>query len=388
MEIKITKGLQLPIVESPLQKAKSIAKKITVAADLSFADLALRVLVQVGEDVKIGKALVQDKMMATRIFPSPGGGKVVAIQRGLKRKLLRILIEIDDKEEALLWPPIDMQSASREQILERMLLLGGFFRVHSRPFDALANPEKLPSHIFVKCLESAPLSLPLSVQLQGNEELFSIGLESLKKLCPNVHLVCDTNALTNYKANIVIMKGKYPKSSLSLAIDKIAPITHLEDIIWTLNLYDMICIGSMMQGKLFTEKKVGLFQFENNSPSLFLARDGVSFSALDTPVSENERILSSHPLVGNEVGADGYLGFHDFQFTRLNHDDSRPALHFLRMNSDHFASSRIYGFSKKHFSTNLNGEGGGARFYRWFYLSKSNAPRYSCNAFNPSLDGK
>ncbi len=48
--------------------------------------------------MKVGEPLVEDKKCLGRVFVSPGSGKIKEIIRGAKRRILSIVIEIDQKQ--------------------------------------------------------------------------------------------------------------------------------------------------------------------------------------------------------------------------------------------------------------------------------------------------
>ena len=56
-------------------------------------------LVEEGERVKLGQALFEDKKNPGVIFTSPAGGKVESINRGDRRVLQSVVIEVEQEEE-------------------------------------------------------------------------------------------------------------------------------------------------------------------------------------------------------------------------------------------------------------------------------------------------
>ena len=76
VHIKVTNGLDLPIDGEPTEEIDSLESPTHVALDLTPFDLTkFRLLVQVGDQVKIGDPLVEDKKFAGRNWCSPGGGE-------------------------------------------------------------------------------------------------------------------------------------------------------------------------------------------------------------------------------------------------------------------------------------------------------------------------
>ena len=56
-------------------------------------------LVKVGDSVKVGTKVFEDKKNPGIFFTSPAGGTISSINRGDKRKFLSIEIDVDQNEE-------------------------------------------------------------------------------------------------------------------------------------------------------------------------------------------------------------------------------------------------------------------------------------------------
>ena len=56
--------------------------------------------VDVGDEVKRGQLLFEDRKNPGVLFTSPGAGTVTAINRGAKRALLSMVIELNDAEKS------------------------------------------------------------------------------------------------------------------------------------------------------------------------------------------------------------------------------------------------------------------------------------------------
>ena len=101
MHIKIKKGLDIPIAGKPTGKpqkfmhgGESTPRTPTfLALNLEpFNDIHFKLLTKVGDKVKIGQPLVEDKSVEGRAFVSPAAGTITEFRRGLKRRLLDIVI--------------------------------------------------------------------------------------------------------------------------------------------------------------------------------------------------------------------------------------------------------------------------------------------------------
>ena len=268
VHIKITKGLDIPITGKPdhyIHPVESNGHLVVpkhIGLDLSsFDDVKFRLLCKPEDVVKIGQPLAEDKDAPGRLFVSPAGGIVKEIRRGLKRRLLCIVIEVAQQEEFHEFPTADVSQLSQQDIKDRMMLGGLFAHVRQRPFNLLADPRKEPRAIFVKALESAPFAVPPEFQVSGYEKEFQMGLTALSKLTKGpVHLVysSDTTSTAFTEAQNVqrhTAEGPHPVGNHSVHIHFISPIRHPEEVVWTLNVSDVIGIGSLFtKGRYHTDR--------------------------------------------------------------------------------------------------------------------------------------
>lgn len=361
--IKITKGLDIPILGKPkglpadivrAGDATPLIRPPQVALNLKeFEDIKFRLLVKVGDIVKQGQPLVEDKSCPGRMFVSPAGGIIKDIRRGLKRSLQDIVIDVAQEEQVETVSPLDPEKASREELIERLKTGGMFTRIHSRPFNLLANPHKEPRNIFVKALESGPFVPPAEMQILGYEQEFQCGLNALAKLTTGqVHLVyrlgTHCKAFTEAK-NVQkhTAEGPHPISNQSVHIQHIDPIRSSEDVVWTLNAHHAAAIGYfLMHGKYFIpriisiagpgilEDRVGFFKGREGYPIGALIAGRIQKGAL--------RLISGDPLLGQKVSVEDFLGYNHFVFCAIAENFKRESLHFFRLGMNKYSFSRAY----------------------------------------------
>ena len=94
-------GLDLPINGTPNQKIESAPSCTSVAIMAAdFHGMKPKMLVQEGDSVKRGQKLFEDRKNVGVFFTAPGAGTLKAINRGAKRALQSIVIEINASEKA------------------------------------------------------------------------------------------------------------------------------------------------------------------------------------------------------------------------------------------------------------------------------------------------
>ena len=383
-DIKIKKGLDLPISGKPEGNVKSLTlggeatpqvkpKKIALNLD-PFDDVRFKLLAKKGDIVTIGQPLLEDKSTAGRLFASPAGGVISEVRRGLKRRLLDIVIDVADEEKRHSVGTTDLQSVTREALLKKLLEGGLFAHIRSRPFNILADPQKPPRSIFVKAIESAPFTPPAELQIEGHEEDFQLGLDALAKLTDGkVHLVYSKE--TSYKPFLGAKNvekhtasGPHPAGNFSLHIHKIDPIGKADDVSWTLTALDAAILGHLLRtGHYLTERVVsiagpGIIQ---GRTGYFKVRAGYPIEALlsNRLKSGLIRLISGNPYTGRKVQGDDFLGFYDTAFCAIPENVKREFLHFFRLGLNKFSFSGAY-FSghvdnadkEYDFTTSLHGE--------------------------------
>jgi Na+-transporting NADH:ubiquinone oxidoreductase subunit A len=91
---KISKGLSIPIQGEPEQKLyeKAVDQVAIVSSD--YLGLRPTMLVAEGDEVQLGQPVIADMQIEGLIIPSPAGGRIQAIHRGAKRRLISIVIDV------------------------------------------------------------------------------------------------------------------------------------------------------------------------------------------------------------------------------------------------------------------------------------------------------
>lgn len=374
MHLKVKKGLDIPILGKPEGDPQDLPLSSQVALHCeAFPSTKFRVLVAPGDRVQIGQKILEDKESPGRFFVAPAAGVVKELRRGLKRRLLAVVIERDEQEKQELFPKISLE-ASRGEILSFLEATGGMASIRQRPFNRLADVKKTPRSIFVKALESAPFVPPAEMQVKGREEEFWMGLSLLQKLTDgHVHLVYRKGVVCRAftEANGVehhTVEGPHPSANVSLHIQHIDPITTPADVVWTLSALSVVQIGaSVMHRSLYRDRVVALAGtgISAEQRRFWYTQGGVSLSVFGgmqepgVPV----RWISGDPLTGQSVTGEDFLGFYDTSVIALprREEESREFLHFFRVKREAYSFSRTYFwdfFQRKNFffSTNPHGE--------------------------------
>ena len=369
--VKIRKGLNI--------KLKGKAEKVYVDVPISetvavkptdFTNLRVKLLCQVGDEVKAGTALFCDKDNDKVVFTSPVSGEVVEVKRGDKRKILEIKV-LADKE--IMYEPFKQANPadlSREEIIEWMLKSGTWPLVRQRPFEIIANPEDIPKAIFISAFNSAPLAPDNDFILHGHGEEFQAGLDAVGKLSGGkVHLNINASAtaskvFTNSTGvQINKISGPHPAGNVGVQIHHIDAVNKGE-VVWHLSPQDVLMVGRLfIGGKYDASRVVALTGSEVKKTRYHKTIIGTSIKNMiaDNIEGDNVRYISGNVLTGTQIDADGYLGFYDAQVTVIPEGNESRFLGWLAPGFDKFSLSRTF-FSwltpEKEYSlnSNMNGE--------------------------------
>jgi Na+-transporting NADH:ubiquinone oxidoreductase subunit A len=354
IEVSKRRGLDLPIGGTPHGDIESLPPPRRVALQIaSFDDMQFKLLSHVGDVVRIGQPLLQDKTHPQRLLVSPAGGTLCEIRRGAKRQLLSLIIERDPAEQHHDHPTADPDHLSVEQLLEYLGQTGLLAHIRMRPFGLLARPADKPRSIFVRAVESAPFVPSAELQVTGYEEDFAWGLRALAKLAAKgVHLIYKKGSCYPPFAEAVVgqrhtVGGPHPCGNPSLHIHFIDPITRPDQRVWTLSAHDVIVIGKMMRtGRYHVERVVGI-----GGPGIPKGRRRFVRARSGQPIADllggeltdsNCHLISGDPLNGYHVQEEDFLDFHHFTVTGLLLPRKRQFLHFLRLGRRRYSVHRAY----------------------------------------------
>ena len=314
--VKISKGLNINLKGAPVAEMTSVeAAKLYALMPADFTRVTPKVVVKPEDTVKAGEPLFVDKANPELQFVSPVSGKVVAVNRGERRRVLSVVVESDGKFESVEYKAKDVLSLSSDEVKADLLKAGMFAFMRQRPYDVIANPSDAPRAIYVSAFDSKPLAVNFEVALKGNEDDFQTGLDALSRIAP-VHLgICacqkSTALLVAKNVTTTIFKGPHPAGNVGVQINKTAPVNKGE-IVWTIGAEEVIFIGRLFnKGKVDFTRTVALAGSEVKNPSYSKVVLGAQISTLVEGRLENNhelRVIDGNVLTGKKTTTDGFLG--------------------------------------------------------------------------------
>ena len=373
--IKLKRGfdirLQGKAVET-LENAGNSARYALKPTD--FPGLVPKLTVKVDQDIQAGEALFFDKYNPEILFTSPVSGKVVAINRGERRKILEVIVETDGKGNSVSFTKADPQSLSPGEIRVQLLKSGMWPFIKQRPYGSFAKPADTPGNIFISCFDSAPLAPDYSFILKGEAASFQSGINALAKLTSGkVFLGLPAGDTTSIfaktkNAEAVQFDGPHPAGNVGIQIHRLAPLNK-GDIAWTIKPQEVVFIGRLFEtGKVDFSKVVALTGSEVQTPKYLKTVLGAGIASLvdgKTKKETNERIISGNVLTGSRVAADNYLGFFHDQITVIPEGDEYEFMGWADPGFRKFSASKTFLgklFPKKEYILNANLHGGERAF--------------------------
>lgn len=315
--IKIKKGLNLPISGKP---SSVITDKPTVNSvsllSNDFVGMKPTMLVKVGDSVKVGTKVFEDKKNPGIFFTSPAGGTISSINRGDKRKFLSIEIDVDQNEEF-----ISFDFENNKNSLKNLFIESGLWNIfRTRPFNRTPSVSSSPDSLFINCCDTNPLCIDPYDIIKDDSENFELGLNTLKTIfdCP-IHLSYQNDKFnTNVDGiNYHQFCGPHPAGLVSTHISAIDPV-NINKVAWAVGYQDIISIGHLISThNIRTHKTISLSGPAVNEPSLIKARIGGNLDQMTAgKIKENSRVISGSIIYGHKSeGVMSYLGFYDNQIS-------------------------------------------------------------------------
>ncbi|WP_210396417.1 Na(+)-translocating NADH-quinone reductase subunit A [Motiliproteus sediminis] len=313
--IKINKGLDLPIAGAPRQTIVDGAEVRSVAViGTDYVGMKPTMAVREGDRVKLGQVIFTDKKTPGVKYTAPASGVVSAINRGEKRALQSVVIEIDG-DDAVEFPQTDaaaLGQLSREQVVENLVESGLWTALRTRPFSKVPAPGSEPSSIFITAIDTNPLSADPAVIIAEQKDAFLQGQEILAKLVQGKLFLCKAAGADIPAAGVSTVaefEGVHPAGNPGTHIHFLDPVSATKTV-WYIGYQDVIAIAKLFTtGRLSVERVVALGGPQVSEPTLLRTRVGANTDELVAGRVKNadNRVISGS--VFNGAIAEGPFAF-------------------------------------------------------------------------------
>jgi len=368
--IKINKGLDLPITGEPAQTVSAEVAATSVAIlGTDYVGLKPTMSVKEGDQVKLGQVIFADKKNEGVQFTAPGAGVVKAINRGERRALQSVVIELSGEEDAVEFASYDaaqLGSLSREQVEDNLVASGMWTTIRTRPFSKVPALGSTASSIFVTAIDTNPLAVDPQVVISSESEAFAQGLTVLTRLGAGKVFLCAAPGMQLPQVAGVtteIFEGKHPAGNPGTHIHFLDPVSRTK-LAWYVGYQDVIAIGKLFtSGKLSVDRVVALGGPQVNEPTLLKTRVGADLTELTAGRLKegNNRVISGSVWNGTAArGPLAYLGRYATQVSVLREGNEREFMGWVAPGSEKFSVLNMFAsmFSpgkKFNFTTTTNG---------------------------------
>ncbi|RVU81730.1 Na(+)-translocating NADH-quinone reductase subunit A [Leucothrix sargassi] len=353
--MKIETGLDVPISGQPIQSIDSVSPSITKVAILGrdYHGLRPSMHVKVGDTVKIGQTLFTDKKNPGVNFTSPGAGTITAVNRGAKRVLQSIIVELDGSEESINTPKYtaeQIEDLSADDIRRNMLESGAWTALRTRPFSKVPQADAKPVHIYVNAMDTNPLAAEPSLIINERPEDFQNGLAILAKLSEGNVYVCHESGksipqVTNRSVLYREFAGVHPAGLVGTHMHMIEPASIGREM-WHISYQDVIALGSLFtSGKPSLERVISLAGPKVKNPRLLRTRAGACTSEIIAGELEpgDARVISGSVLGGfRAAGWSEYLGCYTQQISVIAEGEERQLLHWVNPTLNKFSVMNVF----------------------------------------------
>lgn len=370
----IKRGLDLPITGKPVDRIDDgpALTRVAILAD-DYPLMKARIAVEVGDSVKCGQLLFSDRKSEGVLFTSPVEGTVSAINRGARRALQSVVIDlatpgsIGEQVAFSNYTPDSMDGARIRALLSES---GLWTSLRTRPYGRVPSIDETASAIFVTAVDTHPLSGSIHTALSGREADFTAGLDVVAQLTDGKTYLCTGAGGTIPSTGAVEVEsfiGKHPAGLVGTHIHMLSPV-HREKSVWHLGWQDVVAIGRLCKsGTLDSSRVVALGGPVVKSPRMLRTLLGANLSQLtagELAADVEERCISGSILGGRKASGEiyGYLGRYHNQVSCLAEDRERIFLGWLSPGFNKFSTVRAFaagllGMNKKpqSFTTTTHG---------------------------------
>jgi len=351
IKIRIKRGLNIPISGAPkhvITPGHPVRRVALLGQD--FIGLKPRMRVAVGDEVALGDPLFEDKHDPAVRFTAPGSGRIVEINRGRRRVLQSVVVELDDVARSertfAAHEPAALNAIGPDKVREQLLASGAWAAFRTRPYNRVPASTARPRSIFVTAIDTRPLSADPRVVIDDQREAFVAGMRVISQLTEGAVYLCTGPDWSGPDVHLGRLRhaefhGPHPAGLPGTHIHFLDPVGANRSV-WHIGYQDVIAIGHLfLTGKIRNERIVALGGPGVIAPRLIRSRDG----ALTSDIVRGElhadmpcRVISGTVLSGRTAaGPTGYLGPYQYQVSVVPENGERRLFGWARIRSEAYS---------------------------------------------------
>jgi len=353
VEVKIRRGLDIPIAGSPEQRIHA-SHPVSAVGVVGYDYIGLKpnILVAEGDRVELGDALFQDRHNSALNVVAPGSGVIESISRGPRRTLqsIRIKLDGDGEKKFKSHDRAALEKLDSAEVEAQLIAAGLWTAFRTRPYSLVPLAGARPQAIFVTAMDTNPLAADPAVIIGERNQEFIDGLIVLTSICKEPVFVCaapgvDFNVGDIYGVNTVSFAGPHPAGLPGTHIHFLMPVGRRRTV-WHIGYQDVIAIGHLfVTGRLSTERVIALAGPVVREPKLIRTRGGADTNELVRNAAQpvESRVISGSILSGRRAaGAIAYIGRYDTQISVLAEGRARQFLGWLAPGRRKYSATNAY----------------------------------------------
>jgi len=275
-----------------------------------FRGVNFELLCQQGDRVQAGAALMRDARRPAIQFVAPVAGRVASIERGTRRKLISLQIDVDESTGVVHYgPPVALD---QDSLREFMFASGAWSSLRTRPFGNIPHPDTEPAAIFVTALDAEPLAPEPRPVIDAFSAEFSAAVDALAGISGAPLYVCQAPghafALSDSdKVRCVSFNKGYSAGLPGVHINALCPIGFGGGEVWHIGYQEVIALGHLLlHGSPWLQRVVSLGGDAVKNPRSLCVYPGSAVSELLAgELHEGSiTILSGSAVYGRELAMD------------------------------------------------------------------------------------
>ena len=328
---KIKKGLDLPISGVPSTEIENSSKISSVAIlGSDYIGLKPTMMVKLGDDVKTGQKVIEDKKNPGIFITSPTCGVISAINRGEKRRFISLEIDCSNEKQ-----PINFDTPTTKNETISLLKESGIWSTFkTRPFNRTPKVDTIPDAIFINACDTNPLAMDPYNIIKVDQELFNLGLLTLSETFKiPIHCSYQNDGFDQAIESINYHKfsGPHPAGLTSTHIHHIYPVGK-DRLVWSIDYQDCISLGYLIRNnKIRSSKTIALCGENVREPKLIRTSIGANISSLTAgKIDDASRIISGSVIHGHSAkSAMNFLGAFHNQISVIPNEYEEPFMSWI-----------------------------------------------------------
>ena len=261
-------------------------RKITRLALLGsdYRGINPELLCQAGDEVRAGSAVMRDARRPAVQVVAPRSGIVSKVERGPRRKLVALHIDVDDSlgESEFTRPASQEKEAQRDF----MLKTGIWSSLRTRPFGNIPDPAAEPAALFITALDAEPRAPQPAPIIEAFAPEFSAAVDALACISSAPLYLCHA---PDYKPRFDAASGAIsavfdggPCAGLpGVHIQALCPIGFAGGEVWHIGYQEVIALGHLLlHGKPWLQRVISLGGEAVDSPRCLQVSAGAAIDDL------------------------------------------------------------------------------------------------------------